>query len=120
MANKTITLPATQEDVRFSLAPISAVQDSEGSPITDFVESFESSNPDAVSLVFDDPAALNAGVAHFGVPGVAVIVHSIKTKVGRTEVVSALDTTTFIVTAGAPLNVTGGEATFEGLEPDPA
>lgn len=120
MANKTITLPATQEDVRFSLAPISAVQDSEGSPITDFVESFESSNQDAVSLVFDDPTALNAGVAHFGVPGVAVVVHSIKTKVGRTEVVSALDTTTFIVTAGAPLNVTGGEATFQGLEADPA
>lgn len=119
MANRTFTLPATTEDIRYSLAPIGEVRDAEGSLITNYTEKFESSDPAVVQLTPDDPAVLNAGSAHFGTPGVAVIVHSITTKVGRDDLVSVLDTTTVVLTAGAPLSVSGGEATFEGLTPDP-
>lgn len=119
MANRTITLPATHEDVRFALAPINELRDAEGSLITDFEEKFESSDPDVVALTFDDPAVLSAGSVHFGVPGVAVVVHSVATKVGRETLTSVLDTTTFVSTPGAPLVVTGGEASFEGLDADP-
>lgn len=119
MANKTYTLPATTDDVAYLLAPIGEVRDAEGSLITDFEEKFESSDPAVVSVTPNDPAVLGAGITHFGAPGVAVVVHSISTKVGREKLLSVLDTNTFIVTPGAPLNVTGGEATFGDLIADP-
>ncbi len=120
MITETFTLPADTADGNYSLGPLGQLVDSEGDAITDFTESFVSSDPEVISLTPTDPADIKAGTYHIGKPGVATVTRSLTTKVGRKDQESIVRVSTFVVTAGAPVAVTEGAVTFEGLEPDPA
>jgi hypothetical protein len=114
--NETFTLPNNTPDLGYSLAPIDEIKDAEGEVITSFTETYESSDPAVMSVNPTDP---RNGTMTVGKSGTALVVHSVKVKVGRAEEVSTVDAKTYIVTTGAPLVVTGGGATITGADPDP-
>lgn len=99
------TLPRDHADEPFTLDPIS-VTDSEGD--VPFTESFESDNPDVVSI---DSAA---GTVHFGTFGTANLTRK-ATVNGQTFAVG--DPVMFNITPGN-VSVTGGAINFPGLTPD--
>lgn len=115
--NETFTLPNDTADLSYSLAPIDAIQDAEGEAISGFTETYESSDSAVVAVNATDP---RNGSLHIGKSGTALVVHTVKVKVGRAEQASVVDAKTFIITTGAPLVVTGDGATITGVDPDPA
>lgn len=120
MTNATFTLPADTADGDYVLAPISELVDSEGSVITNFTEGFESSDPSVISLTPNDPSDIHQGRYHIGSPGVATVKRTVTTTVGRNLQQTILGVFTFIITAGAPVQVTEAPVDFVGLVPDPA
>lgn len=119
MTTATFTLPADTADGEYVLAPITGLVDSENSPITDFSEKFETSDPNVITVTPTDPADISRGNYHLGVPGVATVTRSVVTRVGLNLVETPIGVFTFILTAGAPVSVVEGAVDFVGLTPDP-